>query len=67
MSRDYQKGDVVYGYAFYHKKWVFCKITNTSLGLVYGPNLEDKEFYAIKTETIVPEELLNSPLWKALE
>lgn len=65
----FRVGDVVYGFAFFHKKWVYCKVADVqeSRSRLWGNSLQGNDFYAIDFETIIPEELVDSPLMKALK
>lgn len=65
----FKRGDVVYGYAIYHKEWDYCKVESIheSFDCLFGYSLEDSsDFYKMDFETITPEYVTHSPLWQAL-
>lgn len=63
----FKRGDIVYGYCVNYKRWDYCVLDTIYVGRLFGWSKDDLRYYEIKPEDIVPEELLNSPLWKALE
>lgn len=64
-------GDVVYGHAHFHKEWVYVVVDSVfeSESKLFGTSIDSKNggFYMMYFDKIVPQELLESPLWKALE
>lgn len=64
----FKKGDIVYGYCVNHKRWDYCVLGDIFDDWVFGYDKDGKGgYYQMKPEDIVPEEIANSPLWKALE
>ena len=65
----YKRGDVVYGYAHYHKKWDYCLVESVfpREQILFGHSVSGHEFYKMKFENLIPEYVAKSPLWKALE
>lgn len=61
-----KEGDVVYGYAIYHCAWVWCKVREIRNIGVFGSGIDGKNVYYIKFETIIPNDVVNSPLFKLM-
>lgn len=64
----FKKGDKIYGFAFYHQKWDWMIVESIqSDGKLFGNSIDGYiRFYLMYENTIVPEEVLESPLWKVL-
>jgi hypothetical protein len=66
---NFKKGDIVYGYAVYHKIWDYCVVESIfeNVELLFGRSKNNLHYYKMEFSQIVPEQIVQSPLWKALE
>lgn len=67
----YTKGDVVYGYAYFHKIYDYCVVEkyqfNPTHGtVVFGTSPTKRWFYMMKISDIIPKEVIESPLFKIM-
>lgn len=61
-------GDIVYGYAEFYDLWAYCKVNDIREDRIFGDGVSHPNyFYMMYFDKIVPAEIVQSPLWKALE
>lgn len=63
----FKEGDIVYGYCVNHKKWDYCVLDDTCDDWVFGWSKDGQGYYQMRSKDTVPEEIVDSPLWRALE
>lgn len=69
MNSKFKVGDLVYGYAVFHKVWDYCIVSDIHVhnSNLFGHSKDRGQFYMMNFDTVVPQYIVESPLWKALE